>query len=139
MRQQLLQEAMTLARRVWQGSDDAAFVIDSNLHPHVKAVIETRAKPLKINVIESDFKSEVEAEIFAAIIAYPNSTGEIKNIKPIIEKIQSRNALAIVDCDLLALTLFKSPGSVVLILLLAQPNASVCQLDLVDHTRALWR
>ncbi|NDA89143.1 MAG: glycine dehydrogenase (aminomethyl-transferring), partial [Actinobacteria bacterium] len=29
---------------------------------------------------------------------------------PIIEKIQSRNALAIVDCDLLALTLFKSPG-----------------------------
>lgn len=103
-------EAMTLARRVWQGSDDAAFVIDSNLHPHVKAVIETRAKPLKINVIESDFRSEVEAEIFAAIIAYPNSTGEIKNIKPIIEKIQSRNALAIVDCDLLALTLFKSPG-----------------------------
>ena len=103
-------EAMTLARRVWQGSDDAAFVIDSNLHPHVKAVIETRAKPLKIKVIESDFKSEVEAEIFAAVIAYPNSTGEIKNIKPIIERIQSRNALAIVDCDLLALTLFKSPG-----------------------------
>ena len=103
-------EAMTLARRVWQGSDDAAFVIDSNLHPHVKAVIETRAKPLKINVIESDFKSEVETEIFAAVIAYPNSTGEVKNIKPIIEKIQSRNALAIVDCDLLALTLFKSPG-----------------------------
>ena len=103
-------EAMTLARRVWQGSDDAAFVIDSNLHPHVKAVIETRAKPLKINVIESDFKSEVEAEIFAAVIAYPNSTGEVKNIKLIIEKIQSRNALAIVDCDLLALTLFKSPG-----------------------------
>ncbi len=103
-------EAMTLARRVWQGSDDAALVIDSNLHPHVKAVIETRAKPLKIKVIESDFKSAIDAEIFAAIIAYPNSTGEIKNIKPIIEKIQSRNALAIVDCDLLALTLFKSPG-----------------------------
>jgi len=103
-------EAMTLARRVWQGSDDAALVIDSNLHPHVKAVIETRAKPLKIKVIESDFKSAIDAEIFAAIIAFPNSTGEIKNIKPIIEKIQSRNALAIVDCDLLALTLFKSPG-----------------------------
>lgn len=35
-------EAMTLARRVWQGSDDAVFAIDSNLHPHVKAVIHTR-------------------------------------------------------------------------------------------------
>ena len=40
-------EAMTLARRVWQGSDDSAFVIDTNLHSHVKAVIQTRAKPLK--------------------------------------------------------------------------------------------
>ena len=103
-------EAMTLARRVWQGSDEAAFVIDANLHPHVKAVIETRAKPLKIKVIESDFKSEINEEIFAALIAYPNSTGEVKNIKPIIEKIQAKNALAIIDCDLLALTLFKSPG-----------------------------
>jgi glycine dehydrogenase len=26
-------EAMTLARRVWQGSDEAAFAIDINLHP----------------------------------------------------------------------------------------------------------
>ena len=103
-------EAMTLARRVWQGSDEAAFVIDADLHPHVKAVIETRAKPLKIKVIESDFKSEINEEIFAALIAYPNSTGEVKNIKPIIEKIQAKNALAIIDCDLLALTLFKSPG-----------------------------
>jgi glycine dehydrogenase len=103
-------EAMTLARRVWQGSDEAAFAIDANLHPHVKAVIETRAKPLKIKVIESDFKAEINEEIFAALIAYPNSTGEIKNIKPIIEKIQAKNALAIIDCDLLALTLFKSPG-----------------------------
>ena len=103
-------EAMTLARRVWQGSDDAAVVIDSNLHPHVKAVIETRAKPLKIKVIESDFNSDIDTEIFAAIIAYPSTTGEIKNIKPVIEKIQSKKALAIVDCDLLALTLFKSPG-----------------------------
>jgi glycine dehydrogenase len=103
-------EAMTLARRVWQGSDDAAFVIDSNLHPHVKSVIETRAEPLKINLIESDFQGEINEEIFAAIIAYPNSTGEVKNLKPIIDKIHSHNALAIVDCDLLALTLFKSPG-----------------------------
>ena len=103
-------EAMTLARRVWQGSDEAAFVIDTNLHPHVKAVIETRAKPLKIKVIESDFKSEINEELFAALIAYPNSTGEVKNIKPIVEKIQAKNALVIIDCDLLALTLFKSPG-----------------------------
>lgn len=104
-------ESMTLARRVWQGSDEAAFLIDSNLHPHVKAVIETRAKPLKIKIYESDLRDlKFNQEIFAGIIAYPNSTGEVKDISHIIQKIQENNALAIVDCDLLALTLFKSPG-----------------------------
>jgi glycine dehydrogenase len=103
-------EAMTLARRVWQGSDDAAFVIDKNLHPHVKAVIHTRAKPLKIEIFESDFSGEIKQEIFAALIAYPESTGKVKDISAIIKEVQNKSALAIVDCDLLALSLFKSPG-----------------------------
>jgi len=103
-------EAMTLARRVWQGSDSAALAIDSNLHPHVKAVIHTRAQPLKIKIIETDFSFDLNEEIFAGLIAYPNSTGEVKNIETVVKQIQSKNALAIVDCDLLALTLFKSPG-----------------------------
>ena len=104
-------EAMTLARRVWQGSDDAAFAIDINLHPHVKAVIYTRAKPLKVKIIESDFsESKFESEIFAAVIAYPETTGRVKDLTNIVKNIQQVGALAIVDCDLLALTLFKSPG-----------------------------
>lgn len=104
-------EAMTLARRVWQGSDDAAFIIDINLHPQVKAVIKTRAKPLKIAVIESDYAaSKFASEIFGGIIAYPDSTGRVKDIQAIVEKIQTVGGLAIVNTDLLALTLFKSPG-----------------------------
>ena len=104
-------EAMTLARRVWQGSDDAAFLIDKNLHTHVKDVIKTRAKPLKIKVIESDFaEAKFESEIFAAVVAYPDSTGRVKDLSNIVKKVQEVGALAIIDCDLLALTLFKSPG-----------------------------
>ena len=104
-------EAMTLARRVWQGSDDAAFLIDKQLHPHVKAVIQTRAKPLKINVVESDFHADdLNGDIFAAVIAYPDSTGQIKDPGQIIQMLKSKSALSIIDCDLLALTLYKSPG-----------------------------
>ena len=104
-------EAMTLARRVWQGSDDAAFLIDKQLHPHVKAVIQTRAKPLKINVVESDFHADdLNGDIFAAVIAYPDSTGQIKDPRQIIQMLKSKSALSIIDCDLLALTLYKSPG-----------------------------
>ena len=104
-------EAMTLARRVWQGSDEAAFLIDVNLHSHVKAVIKTRAKPLKIKVIENDLGKDLIPEgIFAAIIAYPDSNGRVKELTNIVKDIQKQSALAIVSCDLLALTLFKSPG-----------------------------
>lgn len=104
-------EAMTLARRVWQGSDDAAFLIDKQLHPHVKAVIQTRAKPLRINVVESDFHADdLNGDIFAAVIAYPDSTGRIKDPSQIIQVLKSKGALSIIDCDLLALTLYKSPG-----------------------------
>ena len=104
-------EAMTLARRVWQGSDDAAFLIDKNLHTHVKNVIKTRAKPLKIKVIESDFAEvKFQSEIFAAVIAYPDSTGRVKDLSDIVKNVQEMGALAIIDCDLLALTIFKSPG-----------------------------
>lgn len=104
-------EAMTLARRVWQGSDDAVFLIDKKLHPHVKAVVHTRAKPLKIFVVESDFElKDFSSDVFAALIAYPETTGRIKDPTNIIKLVKEKGGLSIIACDLLALTLFKSPG-----------------------------
>ena len=77
----------------------------------MKAVIKTRAKPLKISVIESYYAaSKFASEIFGGIIAYPDSTGRVKDIVALVEKIQTAGGLAIVNTDLLALTLFKSPG-----------------------------
>ena len=71
----------------------------------------TRAKPLKIKVIENDLGKDLIPEgIFAAIIAYPDSNGRVKDLTNIVKDIQKQSALAIVSCDLLALTLFKSPG-----------------------------
>ena len=104
-------ESFTLARRVWQGSDDAIFLVDQDLHHHVKAVVKTRSIPLKIAIKEVDFKAyDFSDNFYGAIFAYPNSTGEIKDLSGAISKVKAANALAIVDCDLLALTLIKSPG-----------------------------
>ena len=104
-------ESLTLARRVWQGSDDAIFLLDKELHDHVKAVITTRAKPLKIVLKEVDFNNyDFSDHFYGAIFAYPNSTGEIKDLSHFIAQVKSTGALAIIDCDLLALTLLKSPG-----------------------------
>ncbi|HEY4898997.1 MAG TPA: aminomethyl-transferring glycine dehydrogenase, partial [Candidatus Nanopelagicaceae bacterium] len=105
-------EAMTLARRVWNGSDEAAFFIDSNLHPHIKAVIHTRAKPLKIAIIEGSQRTlaEMERAIFGAIVTHISTYGEVADLSPAITAIHEAGAIAIVACDLLALTLYKSPG-----------------------------
>jgi glycine dehydrogenase len=104
-------ESLTLARRVWQGSDDAIFLIDQDLHEHVKAVIHTRANPLKITVKEIDVNTyDFSDAIYGALLAYPNSTGEIKDLSKTILRIKELGALVVIDCDLLALTLLKSPG-----------------------------
>jgi len=105
-------EAMTLARRVWNGSDEAAFFIDSNLHPHIKAVIHTRAKPLKIAIIEGSPRAlrEMDDAIFGAILAQLSTYGEVADLNSAISAIHEAEAIAIVACDLLALTLYKTPG-----------------------------
>jgi len=106
-------EAMTLARRVWKGSDDAVFVIDVNLHPHISAVIHTRAKPLNIAVVEHDFTTPLAAikqEIFGAVIAQISTYGEISDPSAAITSLHAQGAIAIMTCDLLAATLIKSPG-----------------------------
>ncbi len=107
-------EAMTLARRNWSGSDEAAFLVDTHLHPHVKAVIATRAKPLKISLIESavDPKSlaKISAPIFGGVLAHISTFGEVQDLTEAIAFLKQHEAISIVDCDLLALTLYKSPG-----------------------------
>ena len=104
-------ESLTLARRVWQGSDDAIFLIDQDLHEHVKAVIHTRAKPLKITVKEIDINTyDFSDAIYGGLLAYPNSTGEIKDLTKAIAQLKKLGALVVIDCDLLALTMLKSPG-----------------------------
>ncbi len=107
-------EAMTLARRVWSGSDDAVFAIDAELHPHISAVIATRAKPLGIKVVETAMTSQALAhighEVFGGVIAHIGTTGLVANPESAIQWLHEQNAIAIMTTDLLALTLIKSPG-----------------------------
>ena len=107
-------EAMTLARRNWSGADEAAFLVDTNLHPHVKAVIATRAKPLKISLIESSIAAEslekITVPIFGGVLAQISTYGDIQDLTAAIAFLKQHGAITIVDCDLLSLTLYKSPG-----------------------------
>ena len=107
-------EAMTLARRVWQGSDSAVFVIDKELHPHISAVIHTRAKPLGISVVSSEMSAgalvALGVEIFGGVIAQFGTTGIVQDPQSAIEWLHEKAAIAVIATDLLGVTIIKSPG-----------------------------
>ena len=105
-------EAMTLSRRVYKGSDDAVFLLDSNLHPQTIAVIATRAKPLGITIEIADLTSSnpTTSEVFGAIVQYPNTRGEIHDFTELASWIHEKNALLIAAVDLLSLTVLRAPG-----------------------------
>jgi glycine dehydrogenase len=107
-------EAMTLARRSSKTSDEAVFLIEEHLHPQTKAVVQTRAKPLGIKVIEVDAsdmaRDGFDQEFFGLLLQYPDTTGEICDYAKVTEYAHSKGALVIAATDLLALTLIKAPG-----------------------------
>ena len=107
-------EAMTLARRVFNGADSAVFLIDKFLHPQTKAVVATRAKPLAIEIVEFDPSEPLTTisnqEVFGLLVQYPNTNGEILDYSSIAAWSHERNALLIAATDLLALTLLTPPG-----------------------------
>ena len=107
-------EAMTVARRTSKTSDDAVFLIEEHLHPQTKAVLQTRAKPLGIKVIEVDAghvaRDGFDQEFFGLLVQYPDTTGEICDYAKVAEYAHSKGALVVAATDLLALTLIKAPG-----------------------------
>ena len=104
-------EAMTLARRSWRGSDDAVFFLHSDLNPQTRAVVETRAKPLKIELRTFKTFAETEGvEAFAYLIQSPDTYGILHDYRPLIERARRDGSFVIVGSDLLALTMISAPG-----------------------------
>ncbi|MEL6204629.1 MAG: aminomethyl-transferring glycine dehydrogenase [Pseudomonadota bacterium] len=101
-------EAMVMARRQSK-SKAGAFWVAADCHPQTIAVVETRARPLGIDVIVG---GPLEPErVFGALFQYPGTEGRLCDLTPEIDALHAEKALAIVATDLLALTLLKEPGA----------------------------
>ena len=106
-------EAMTLAARVGK-SQSQRFVVAHDVLPQNLEVIQTRAKPLDITidvVHATDLVRHLETnDCFGALLQYPGVNGQVRDLKPLIDALHAKGAMAIVAADLLALTLLTSPG-----------------------------
>jgi glycine dehydrogenase len=88
-----------------------AFLVSRTCHPQTIAVVETRAKPLGIEVILGDHRTwDFKTPVFGALLQYPATDGPIYNYASFINRLHENQALAVVAADLLSLTLLVPPG-----------------------------
>ena len=104
-------EAMALAYAVRGKPGKEAFFVSERCHPQTIAVVQTRAKPLKIEVVVGDHETVgMEEKFFGALVQYPATDGTIFDYETFVEKVHAATALAVVAADPLALCLLKPPG-----------------------------
>ncbi|WP_295104159.1 aminomethyl-transferring glycine dehydrogenase [uncultured Microbacterium sp.] len=105
-------EGMLLARRASKKASNV-FAVDADAFPQTKALLETRAEAVGIELVSVDFAAgeELPAELFGVFVQYPGASGRVWNPAAVIDAAHLAGGLAVVAADLLALTLVASPGS----------------------------
>jgi glycine dehydrogenase len=102
-------EAMTLCHAVVPNRK--AFFVADDCHPQTIAVVQTRAKPLGIEIKTGDYsRFQVDDTIFGALIQYPATDGAIYDYGEFVRQAHDAGALVVVATDILGLTLLKPPG-----------------------------
>ena len=104
-------EAMAMCLAV-SGGKRRAFVVAANCHPQTIAVVQTRAEALGVVVRvvapkDMDFGT---GDVCGVLLQVPDTFGAIVDPSATIAAARAAGALAVVACDLLALTLLRPPG-----------------------------
>src|SRR5256714_2431717 len=107
-------EAMALCQAVAGGADPGrrkAFFVADNCHPQTIAVVQTRAKPLGIEIKIGDYsRFKFDSPVFGALVQYPATDGAIDDYSEFVRQAHDAGALVVVAAEILALTLIKPPG-----------------------------
>ncbi|WP_414685946.1 MULTISPECIES: aminomethyl-transferring glycine dehydrogenase [unclassified Microbacterium] len=105
-------EGMLLARRASKKASNV-FAVDADAFPQTKALLETRAEAVGIELVTVDFAAgeELPSELFGVFVQYPGASGRVWDPSAVIDAAHLAGGLAVVAADLLALTLISSPGS----------------------------
>ncbi|MCD6347060.1 MAG: aminomethyl-transferring glycine dehydrogenase [Bacteroidales bacterium] len=85
--------------------------VDGNIFKQTLGVIETRAKPLGIEVRVGEYNCHlVDDKVFGVIVQYPAGDGEILDYKPCVERLHNMGGLVTVVADLMSLLVLSPPG-----------------------------
>ncbi len=104
-------EAMAMCKRQNKKSHSDTFFVDADTHPQTIAVIKTRAEHFGFEVVVAKADELTGGDYFGALLSYPGSSGEVRDLTALIEAAHQQHTLVTVASDLMALLLLKSPGS----------------------------
>ena len=102
-------EAMAMAKRVAKSKSNLFFV-DQNCHPQTISVVQTRADAFGFELVIDAVENLGNHQVFGGLLQYPDTHGEIRDLKPLIDQLHAQQALACVSADILSLILLTPPG-----------------------------
>ncbi|MCP5425917.1 MAG: aminomethyl-transferring glycine dehydrogenase [Gammaproteobacteria bacterium] len=103
-------EAMTFCQRSSK-SRGHVFFVSRDCHPQTIQVVQTRAKPLGIDIVVGDHRDDLSGlEIFGVLLQYPASTGALPDYAEVVSRAHEKKALVVVAADLLSLVLLQPPS-----------------------------
>jgi glycine dehydrogenase len=104
-------EAMTMFYGLKRSPQCVVFFVSDTCHPQNIGVVQTRAKPLGIEVIVGNHRDfEFSENVFGALLQYPATDGAIYDYYDFCKRAHAAGALVAVATDLLSLTLLMPPG-----------------------------
>jgi len=105
-------EAMTMCRRLQRG-EGGVFLVDADTHPQTLAVLATRAGALGLGLVPFEVTDPAPldtSDAFGILLQHPGSSGEVRDLAPVIDAAHARGLLVVVATDLLACCLLRPPG-----------------------------
>ena len=104
-------EAMSMSVAITRHKKNGFFVAD-DCHPQTIAVVETRARPLEIDLTVGPVQSiDLDSgELFGILLSYPTTDGRIEDYEDLCRRAKEAGVVVTMVTDLLALTLLRPPG-----------------------------
>ncbi len=103
-------EAMVMLSALRKDGVKKQFFLAANLNPQTIGVVKTRALARGICVVVGQAQEQDWSQFFGAILAYPGVEGQIEDHSALIDMLKQKGVGVCLCCDLLALTVLKSPG-----------------------------
>uniref|UniRef100_UPI0025F4E901 aminomethyl-transferring glycine dehydrogenase subunit GcvPA n=1 Tax=Algoriphagus sp. TaxID=1872435 RepID=UPI0025F4E901 len=104
--------AMLFAVKSRDKKTASKFFVDEKVFPQTKAVLETRAEPIGIEIAYGSVEEldVTDPELFGVLFQYPDSDGLVRDYSAIVAAAKENKVHTAFAADLLALTILTPPG-----------------------------